>query len=136
MKNKTTKIKALSKYLEFEVEDINQVDDLFTTGNKEYLVLTDKEADEKTKEYILDSVWAFNKSFLDGHSDIIAEIDDKTWATLVDRCESSNKAVLAMIPDKDYFVEDAINADGRGHFINSYDGKEEKKDGYYIYRVN
>ena len=35
-------------------------------GGKEedYLVLTDKEADVKVKEDILNSLWAFNSSFL------------------------------------------------------------------------
>lgn len=44
--------------------------------------------------------------------------------------------------DLDYegIAQDAVNWDGRGHFLNYYDGSEneEKVDGeiYYIYRLN
>jgi hypothetical protein len=45
-----------------------------------------------------------------------------------------------LIDDFDYFIEDAINCDGRGHFISSYDGEEVeykyKNQVYYIYRTN
>lgn len=131
-----SKEEALAKFLECEIDELYENGDVFEHGSNEYLVLTNGEADEKAKEYILDTVWAFNKSFLDGHSEAISEIDDKTFAVLQERCESVNKAILAMIDDKDYFVEDAISSDGRGHFLSSYDGEEHEQDGYYIYRVN
>lgn len=133
---KTSKIEALAKYLECDIEDIKENDYCFTYRKQEYLVLTDEEADEEAKEYILDTVWAFNKSFLDAHSEAIAEIDDKTFEVIQERCESSNKAILAMIDDKEWFVEDAISSDGRGHFLSSYDGEENEQNGYYIYRIN
>jgi hypothetical protein len=34
------------------------------------------------------------------------------------------------------FVEEAVSADGRGHFLSSYDGEENEQDGFYIYRIN
>jgi hypothetical protein len=40
----------------------------------------------------------------------------------------------------DDFVKDAISADGRGHFLNKYDGKEIEVviNGavLYVYRIN
>ena len=128
------KEKALAEFLEVKVEDL-------TNGNKEdYLVLTDEEADEQAEEYILDTVWAFNKSFLNRHSEAIAEIDEKSFAKLQEGCESINKAILAMIDDKDDFVKDAISADGRGHFLSPYDGEENEVTvngvNYFIYRLN
>lgn len=39
-------------------------------------------------------------------------------------CENANSLVYAMIEDIDTFIEDAIEADGRGHFISMYDGEE------------
>lgn len=123
-----------------EIDENTFDDETATIGNQEYLVLTDEEADEKAKEYILDSVWAFNKSFLDGHSDAISEIDEKSYAKLQEGCESINKAVLAMIDDKDHLVEDAIACDGRGHFLSTYDGEENEESingvMFFIYRVN
>lgn len=133
---KVSKAEALAKFLECEVDDINETNYCFEYGKQEYLVLTDKEADEKAEQDILDSAWAFNKSFLDCHSKAISEIDEKTFQVLQERCESSNKAILVMIDNIDDFVEDAISSDGRGHFLSGYDGEENEQDEYYIYRIN
>lgn len=139
----SAKLEAFKKWNIDQGNDNDSVDidgNTVTDGSSEYLILTDKEANEMTKEYILDSAWAFNKSFLDGHSDAISEIDDKSYAKLQEGCESINKAVLAMIDDKDHFVEDAILSDGRGHFLSSYDGEENEVEiggeYYFIYRTN
>lgn len=106
----------------------------------DYLVLTDAEADEAdeaAKEYILESLWAFNYSFLCAHSKVISEIPEKEFKEMQGNlCESFNSAIKAMIDDIDYFVEDAIASDGRGHFLSSYDGQEIEQDGFYIYRTN
>jgi hypothetical protein len=53
-----------------------------------------------------------------------------------EKCESGNSAMLGLIQDHDAFVEDAISADGRGHFLSNYDGEEVKQGEYFIYRVN
>ncbi len=104
--------------------------------DEDWICLSDEEADERAEEYILDSVWAFNPSFLSYHTDT----DEEVFKLLQDKCEGSNDAILRMIKDKDYFVEDAINSDGRGHFISFYDGEEHEqyinKNFYYCYRIN
>ena len=51
-------------------------------------------------------------------------------------CEGGNGLVKALISDIDEFVDDAINADGRGHFMSSYDGAEYEQDDLYIYRMS
>jgi hypothetical protein len=137
------KMEALTKYLDEEGIELQQGHDEnnFINGREEYLVLTDDEADEMAKEYILDSVWAFNYSFLCSHSEAIAAIPQKDYEAMAGKlCESFNKAALAMIDDKDHFVDDAIKADGRGHFLSGYDGEENevKLNGvyYFIYRTN
>lgn len=38
--------------------------------------------------------------------------------------------------DIDELIDDAINIDGRGHFLSSYDGNEYEYDDIYYYRVN
>ena len=53
-----------------------------------------------------------------------------------DSCESCNEALLKLIDDFDDFVEQAISADGRAHFLNSYDGEEIEEGEYFLYRVN
>lgn len=106
--------------------------------NNDYLVLTDEEADEKAKEYILDSVWAFTPSFLSSFTGFDIEVFEAIQNN--GRCESNNNAILSMIDDEDDFVNDAITADGRGHFMSSYDGNENEESvngtTYFIYRIN
>ena len=51
-------------------------------------------------------------------------------------CEDANEIVKAIITDINEFIEDAISSDGRGHFLNGYDGTEEELNGFYIYRTN
>lgn len=138
MTHTITKIEALAKYLGEEVENLTEEHpEVFSVGQQEYLVLTDNEADEKAKEYILDSLWAFNKSFLDAHSKAIRQIPDKEFKDMQGKlCESFNDAIKAMIDDMDHLIADAILADGRGHFLSGYDGEENEEGEYFIYRVN
>ena len=117
--------------------DSPDYDDAYTgISNGDYLVLTDEEADEAVREDIDGMVWAFNPSFLSVHTGV----DEYVFESLVDNCEANNDSYKAMIKDFDYFVEEAVRTDGRGHFLASYDHKENviKFNGveYYIYRRN
>ena len=133
-------IKALVKHLNLDLKEdgpmIEENGSEYSFGGKDYKVLTDDEADEQTKEYIKESVWAFNPSFLASHS----KADEEVFKCLAEKCESSNDAVLSLIDDFDHFVDDAISSDGRGHFLSNYDGNEYEEDinntTYYIYRTN
>ena len=131
------KEKALREYLlgneltsnelkETVIEECKYNDDMFSVDSldTEFYVLTDDEADEKAREYILDSVWAFNKDFLSCHTGVDSDI----FELLQDKCESANEPIKAMIKDIDGFVADAIVSDGRGHFISFYDGVEHEVD--------
>ena len=111
--------------------------------SEEWLVLTDEEADERAAEYIADSLWAFRPEFLAAYtSDGIDE--DEIRAIVGDRCESANSSILALVKagrGLDSLTENAIGADGRGHFLSHYDGEEhetEDSDGttWYLYRTN
>lgn len=137
------KIEALQKFLDIDPEEFSEVtesahdDSLFEYGNQEYLVLTDSEADEKAAEQITESLWAFNPSFLAGET----EIDQAVFEAIQknDRCESNNPAILSMIKSTcgiASFVESAIGADGRGHFLAGYDFEENEEGEYFIYRTN
>ena len=102
----------------------------------DYLVLTDEEADERCTEYIKESVWAFTPSFLQAHTGVDADVIKK----IQEMCEGANEPLTAMIKDLDWFVEDAVRCDGRGHFLAGYDHNENEATyngtTYYIYRVN
>ena len=112
-----------------------------------YHVLTDEEADESVYDIIMDSLWAFTPSFLAGETGIDIEVFETLAAN--GKCEDNNDAIASLIratkPNRNQhplqeFVDSAVSADGRGHFINTYDGTEhEVKVGrktFYIYKVN
>lgn len=138
------KIDALAKFLEVDVNDLSETNDdcVFEYGREEYLVLTDDEADLKVHENILESLWAFNPEFLASHCgldvDVIKSIQDNG------KCEDNNPIFRKLINSFASFVEDAISGDGRGHFLNTYDGIEHEVSYYYnsnpkflyIYRIN
>ena len=111
-------------------EDYTEIDD-------DYSVCTDEEAGEAAKEYIKESVWAFNAEFIISHSKLPYEAVEMVQA-FQEKCEDANDTILALIEDFDKFVSDAISADGRGHFLSSYDGEENEEtvngETYYIYR--
>jgi hypothetical protein len=136
----TNKINALANFLSVEVEEIEKGwdENTFTYDNQEYKVLTEEEANKETKAYIEESVWAFNASFILDHTNIEwnNKIEKSFQKMQSELCEDANELVKAMIEDFDEFVNDAIEADGRGHFLAGYDGQENEEDGYYIYRTN
>ncbi len=127
----------------FEVfcsNNYTEVEELEADDNGDYLVLTDDEADEKAAEYIKDSLWAFNASFIIDHSKLPYEAEEMVKNYQADKCESANESIEALIEDMDEFISDAISADGRGHFMSSYDGNENEEEvggeTFYIYRLN
>ena len=129
------KRKTLAKYL--EVVTLDTYDDLFVDGSEEWRVLTDTEANTAAREAILESVWAFRPEFLAAHT--VAGVDAETIRTIQenDKCESNNAVLTRLIDDVDHFVDDAIKADGRGHFLSSYDSEEIELPGnLFAYRVN
>lgn len=117
------------------------------TGN-EYLILTDIEADDRAGEEIKQSLWAFNPDFILEHTNL--NYDDFQYTALIKcietlqkkLCEGVNDIIKLLISNLDNFIDDAINADGRGHFLLYYDGVEHKifdpdtQKYYYIYRLN
>lgn len=143
---------------EFVEDTFSQVEEFDTEDyNNDYLVLTDSEADEKAEEYIKDSLWAFNSDFIINHSALPYEAKEMIKSFQRDKCEGANDTIEALIEDMDKFVSDAISADGRGHFMSSYDGEEneitvvlpesittemmeesdiDQKTTFYIYRIN
>jgi len=130
-----SKIKALSKYLGEDKDEIEETKwDTLEFGNQEYLVLTDDEADQRAADYIKESIWTFNSNFLLYY--LPEGIDENTIKIIQEKCEDANEPLKNMIVDLDQFVEDAISADGRGHFLAGYDGNEYEQDKYFIYRVN
>ena len=121
-------------------------DNVFEVGKAEYLVLTEKEADEYAREAIENELWAFNADFILHHNKNCDKLSNWEWDAAIETikkaqanlAESLNGLMRCLISDLDEFVDDAICEDGRGHFLAHYDGDEDEQeiDGvtYYIYR--
>ena len=122
----------------------------FDVYGDEYLVMDDGRAYSTAFHEISQTLWAFNTDFILDHlKDEIkygndpVDLDElKACVDLAKEklCEGANAIIHALIDDLEAFVDDAIAADGRGHFISSYDGEEHEVtvDGetYYIYRIS
>lgn len=133
---------GLVDFFEWAKDNLTEVEPIEGDDEKDgYIVLTDSEADDKAKEYIIETLWAFNAEFLAEQTDLDPEIFQAIIGN--GKCEDNNDVIyntIQKLGDIDYFVSAAISADGRGHFMSSYDGNEnEERVGdttYYIYRVN
>jgi len=158
-KNDPKRLDALVKHLnEDAASDEDKVTaDAFTRAGAEncwklgdncgesWYVLTYDEARELAKEKIKDSVWAFNADFVVSHiktedcgllSDWeCGHLEQHIKRMCEDMCESANSIILLLLRDNfDSFAEDALDADGIGHFLSSWDDKEiELGSGLYAY---
>ena len=140
---------------EIEIEDISKEDILqiieeqkgefgalyglpiISINDNQYAIATDdKVAHDACTEYIKESLWAFNTSFLWAQTGI----DEKVFETLAPLCEDANDAIRCLINDTcglEQFVDEAIFADGRGHFLGYYDSNEIELDGdMFAYCIN
>lgn len=141
-----TAIKALADYLECKPNDLSKETyshyglEVFSNGREQYAVGTDSEADEACFKNIKDSAWAFNANFICSYCDLPQELIEAIENMQKEKCESSNDTILALIEKTQGglqgFVDEAISADGRGHFLSSYDGDEIELSGFYAYRIN
>jgi len=139
----TTEAVVLSGFLGVALDEAEE-----NIDSHDYLVLTDNEADDAVRWNIEQSVWAFNASFLSWHTGV----DEEAILALQQMAEGGNDALTAMIRDFDFFVDEAVASDGRGHFLAGYDHEEHeveflsverngrcyetKVTNYYIYRRN
>jgi hypothetical protein len=108
---------------------------------EDYIVCDDVEADELCSDLIKELLWAFNARFISSVTDLDASIFEAIQNN--NKCESNNEPIRQLIDSTcgiEYFIEQAIMSDGRGHFISSYDGQENevnfKNETYFIYRMN
>jgi len=109
------KILALAKFLEIEIEDIEEVyENTYKADGGEYMVLDDSEA---------------NTAF---HESVENYIDECVLSEMPEN--------LRYYFDNEKFERDVLLGDGRGPSLSSYDGaeNEEQINGtyYFIYRTN
>jgi hypothetical protein len=108
---------------------------VYAYGRREFAIGDDDEADEAVRDNIKDSVWSFRPEFLSSYTGLPEEV----FTALQVQCEDSNDAVLQCIKRTKRrlagFVDEAVAADGRGHFLSPYDGDEHEVDNFYIYQI-
>ena len=123
-------------------KDVGEYEDgRYEIDGIDYLVLTDSEADEKVKEYVENTLWAFNPNFLSN----VTGIDESVFEAIQDndKCEGNNEAIKSILEATNTSIEEvaeeAIRWDGRGHFLDRYSGEEIEvyADGefYFCYRI-
>ena len=123
-------------------KDIEVVEDgEYEINGVDYLVLTDSEADEKVKEYVENTLWAFSPTFLSS----VTGVDESVFEAIQDNggFEENNEAIKSILDATNTSIEEvaeeAIRWDGRGHFLDRYSGEEIEVyvDGeyYYCYRI-
>ena len=149
----TLKLEALKAHLienenftEEEAEELTYDErfECFTCGSWEYKVFTEEEANKVTRESILESLWAFRPEFILRHTAFYqnsTDTEDHEFCKALGGlqgsiCEGANAIVRALIEDIDRFVDDTICADGRGHFLSTYDGDELDVGDFFAYRIN
>ena len=135
-------IVALAEEFGCAPRDVSERNDgEYVIDGLDYLVLTDREADDKVEEYVEETLWAFSPNFLAS----VTGVDEFVFEAIQDngRCEGNNETIMSILNATDTVISEvaheAINWDGRGHFLSQYDGQEIEvyADGeyYYCYRI-
>lgn len=100
-----------------------------------YIVASsEEEADAAAAESIKSTLCYFCPSFLADMTELPVEV----FEALANCDFSDNDAYFTLIESTcgfDCFAEEAVNCDGRGHFLASYDLKEREIDGYFLYAI-
>lgn len=147
---KTTalKIKEIQNFTDEKIVKWNsETQTAEMTDGTEWLVLTDEEADEKTAEEIKEMLWAFRPEFIIEHMEQMENFSTTLRCRIiksiekiqVNLCEDAKPIIYALVGGEDgidNFISDAIDADGRGHFLSYYDGEEKKTENFFVYRLN
>ena len=145
--NKLADLKDFLKDTPMAIEKGYDENHFQTIDGAEYLVLTDEEADKATREEIEGLLWAFNADFILKKTGFSDKLSSGEWTAMKaaleemqnKTCEACNEFIKGLINGTcgfDKFIEAAIEADGRGHFLASYDGEENEQGDCYIYRIN
>ena len=100
----------------------------------EYLVLDEEEREEELQDNIKETCSYFIPEFLAEETELPIEV----FKALVDKNEAVYKLLEKWVDGGfEQFCEDAVNADGYGHFLSGYDGEElELTDDLFAYRTN
>ena len=152
MNTENAALVALCNHLGADIESASELSyghyglPVWEVDGAEYaLAASDEDAQAAAEANIEEMVWAFNAEFICGQCNLPHEIAPAIRAWQEKECEGANDALKSMVEThcpgglhgSNSFSEDAIRADGRGHFLSGYDGEEIELDGNaYAYRIN
>lgn len=91
----------------------------------EYLFVHPADLDELLRKTIGEILWAFNAGFLASETGLPLAVFEAIHKA--ELCEDANPAMRALVDATcglTQFAADAVQADGAGHFLASYDGDE------------
>lgn len=115
-------------------------------GN-EYAVGTDKQATKAALEAAYQSLWAFRSSYIISHLNIsgrAADVAEKALEKMQGELSEDAGPIIELLLGSKLkrFLRDAVDTDGRGHFLNGWDSEEYDSDdipglpsGKYAYRI-
>lgn len=143
MKKHDLKILALKDYFNIDEKTLNEYfsheTNLYSDKTSDYLILTEEEANYAVGYYIMHSLWAFSPEFLSSQTDVDEKIFQILQENLYEECNDFFLTIIEQSCGIQNFVNSAIQCDGRGHFLSTYDGKEEEvhvgDTPIYIYRI-
>jgi hypothetical protein len=138
---------AVYDYLGIKLEGIAELQEydhhglaVYEIEGQRYALGTDQEANKAARRYIEGNVWAFKAEFILDCCGLPISAGESLAKMQYEACEDANNFLLAVIKKTcgfDYFYKEAIESEGRGHFLASYDGEEIKLFGgkYYAYKL-
>lgn len=122
------KLQAICKFLEkdysenpdyCEVYQLYPSESVYGCRNKEYLVLTDEEADKACAEYIKNNLWAFNSKFIAYYIESFNSLEQNDFYEVIQALEqirekldeNSNVVFLGLVGKQlDKLIADAITS--------------------------
>ena len=107
---------------------------LIIDGDEYAVAATEQEAFEACCENIEDSLCYFSPSFLAEQTELPVEIFEALARTDFSDNEVY-KDLIERVTTIENFVQEAIDCDGMGHFLASYDLKERMIGEYRLYRM-
>lgn len=114
----------------------NYIKNEFNTSN-DFLILDDDTRDEYAIEFIQESLWAFNSSWIQDFLKEGIELETDQIEKITGNLYEDANEIIKNITDWKTMIHDACSIDGHGHFLSSYNGGEYEfsYDGvdYYIY---
>lgn len=149
MTNKQFEINTYIESSSLFEEIYNKVENMFPEQD-DFLILDETTKEEFAKERVQETLWAFETSFVMNHLKLeivqdlgggngYQELKKAIQDAQENLCESAN-TLIKTLTNWENMIEEALEIDGYGHFLNGYDGEEHELEisgnTYFVYYNN